>query len=154
MENGIPLTPQEKAKDRRLWKCYRWTLARYNALGELQGWRCYGCGKHRDEKSLNLDHEHFKVLAYRVVSDSPPFNKWWEAITCLKDGREFKESGHTRTQAVANLKNKVLPVSVRGFLCAGQHGMGCNTKLGKIDDPVWLLRMVDYLNNPPAKRLK
>ena len=154
MENGIPLTPQEKAKDRRLWKCYRWTLARYNALGELQGWRCYGCGKHKDEKSLNLDHEHFRITACRVVSPRPPFDKWWEATTTLKDGRYFFGTGHTRVQAIANLKNAALPNSVRGFLCRGRHGLGCNTKLVKIDDPIWLAKMIEYLKDPPAKRLK
>ena len=61
------LTPkQEKAKRARLWKCYRWTLEMYNALGELQEWKCAGCGQKAKTMPLNVDHYHFKICAKRT----------------------------------------------------------------------------------------
>ena len=147
-------TPKERAKDRRLWKNYRWTLAMYNALGEVQGWKCAGCGKHVSEKSLNLDHFHFRIQLRRSTSLELvrfPQAKW-RAYTSI-DGQAFIAAGRTQKEARLNLKDQALPVSVRGLLCAGRHGTGCNTKLGRIDDVVWLGTMIGYLNDPPAKKI-
>ena len=142
------MTPKEKAKDRRLWKTYRWTLEMYNRLGELQGWRCAGCGKHVSEKSLNLDHYHFKITLSNLTGSE--FK--WRAYTEI-DGDSFIGQGKTQKEARLALKDVALPASVRGLLCAGRHGLGCNTKLGRIDFPDWLRTMADYLENPPAKQI-
>lgn len=42
--------------------------------------------------------------------------------------------------------------SVRGLLCGGKWS-GCNRKLGKIDDKVFLANALEYIVNPPAKRV-
>jgi Recombination endonuclease VII len=42
--------------------------------------------------------------------------------------------------------------SVRGILCGGQWA-GCNRKLGKIDDIKWLRAVLEYVENPPARKL-
>jgi hypothetical protein len=147
-------TSKERAKDKRLWKNYRWTLARYNELGDVQEWRCAGCGKHVSEKSLNLDHYHFRIELRRALPSELTY--WpeikWYAFTTI-DGQEFKGQGRTQKVAREVLKDQALPFSVRGLLCAGQHGRGCNTKLGRIDDVVWLDKMIKYLNDPPARKL-
>ena len=63
------MTPQERAKDKRLWKAYRWTWAMYQALGTLQGWKCAICGRIATggHSTLNLDHEHFKIYTRRLT---------------------------------------------------------------------------------------
>jgi hypothetical protein len=146
----MEMTPQEKAKNKRLWKCYRWTLEMYNALGELQGWRCAGCGKHRDEKKLNLDHYHFKIVLMPTVNLPP--DKKWVARTDF-EGMHFSAYGKTQKEARENVKDQALPHSVRGLLCAGRHGTGCNTRLGRIDDPDWLDTIRRYLLNPPSRAI-
>ena len=45
-----------------------------------------------------------------------------------------------------------LRATVRGLLCGGRW-KGCNRKLGHIDDIPWLEKVVDYLKNPPARKL-
>jgi len=145
------LTPKEKAKDRRLWKNYRWTLEMYNRLGELQGWKCAGCGKHVSEKSLNLDHYHFKIKLNKLSGYSDGDFKWFAETEI--DGKLFSSNGRTQKIARQKLKDQALPVSVRGLLCAGRHGLGCNTKLGRIDYPDWLRTMATYLENPPARQI-
>lgn len=42
--------------------------------------------------------------------------------------------------------------TVRGLLCGGRWA-GCNRKLGKIDDPEWLQKVLDYVLNPPAQQM-
>ena len=41
--------------------------------------------------------------------------------------------------------------SVRGLLCAGR--MGCNRKLGRVDDREWLKAALRYLMHPPAREV-
>lgn len=148
------MTPQEKAKDRRLWKNYRWTLDMYNRLGELQGWKCAGCGKHVSEKSLNLDHYHFKVELRRALPSELTYapNIKWYAFTIIGDN-EYRGAGRTQEEARLVIKDQALPASVRGLLCAGRYGLGCNTKLGRTDDVAFLGKMIEYLNNPPARQI-
>lgn len=40
-------------------------------------------------------------------------------------------------------------VSVRGLLCGGRWA-GCNRRLGRVDNPDWLEKVLKYLHNPPA----
>jgi hypothetical protein len=50
--------------------------------------------------------------------------------------------------------NKALPqkMQVRGILCGGRWA-GCNRKLGRLDKIEWLKGAIDYLTDPPARRL-
>lgn len=41
---------------------------------------------------------------------------------------------------------------VRGLLCGGRW-FGCNRRLGKVDDPMWLYRALHYVADPPASRV-
>ena len=65
----VPMNVNDKdrARDQRYRKAYRITLVVYNQIGDAQGWRCGGCGKHADEfkVSMNVDHEHFKITVTR-----------------------------------------------------------------------------------------
>jgi hypothetical protein len=58
----------------------------------------------------------------------------------------------TKKAATEAAREEALPLSVRGLLCAGRYA-GCNRKLGRIDDPIWLDRLSAYLKNPPAKKI-
>ena len=140
------MTPQEKSKDKRLWKCYRWSLAMYNVLSERQHHRCAICGREALTMPLNVDHEHFKIECHRLLI----VDKVWEATTTFKDGRLFQARGATKTAAVQALKDVALPASVRGLLCAGRYA-GCNRKLGSIDNIIWLKNSTTYLEHPPAQ---
>jgi hypothetical protein len=148
------MTPQEKAKDRRLIKNYRWTLAMFNALGDYQDWKCAGCGREFTSPP-NVDHQHFKVLAARGPEFSiDGFERGWVATV-----DEFGVSawGATRTAATALARERALPLSVRGLLCAGRHcraGQGCcNRLLGRVDNIPWLKSMIRYLEDPPARKI-
>ena len=149
------LTPkQEKAKRTRLWKCYRWTLEMYNALGELQEWKCAGCGREAKTMPLNVDHFHFKIIARRDKEAEwtiGPHYKWYAST--LVEGQSIEEWGRTKIEAMAKVRERALPLSVRGLLCAGRYA-GCNRKLGRIDQIPWLENMLKYLKDPPAQRLR
>ena len=165
------LTPkQEKAKRTRLWKCYRWTLEMYNALGELQEWKCAGCGREAKTMPLNLDHKHFKIqiekptLALDHYKDwstkqaPKESNKGWIATGVLPEKILHWHWGKTQKEARQRALEEALPVSVRGLLCPGRHGRAgqgcCNRLLGKVDEIWWLEAMANYLKNPPAAKLQ
>jgi Recombination endonuclease VII len=136
-------------KDKRLRKCYGWTLAMRNALFVAQDGKCAGCGRPENpDYPLNLDHEHFLTDSFR----SPDAAQKWTAVARFKDGRSFTELGSTKAAAIAAVKNKALPESVRGLLCPGRY-RGCNRLLGRIDDIPLLEAFLRYLKNPPAKQI-
>ena len=139
------MTPKERAKDQRLRKLYRWTLEMYNRLGEIQGWRCAACGRSAKNMPLNLDHHHFKIEAHRSEEGN------WYAFT-RTNGIYVDAIARTKTEAVGVVRERALPLSVRGLLCPGRYA-GCNRKLGRIDDPKWLRSVLSYLENPPAKQV-
>ncbi len=150
------MTSQEKARDKRLQKTYGWTLEMVNALSAAQGHRCAACGRFAKEMPLNVDHKHFKVKAERRVDEGSPLKyskpfKYWLATTEI-NGRIFAGTAKTKKEAVAIVKKAAMPYSVRGLLCAGRYA-GCNRKLGRIDDPVWLRRSADYLENWPSRQV-
>jgi hypothetical protein len=149
----MELTAKEKAKDLRLRKKYRWTLAMYNALSRAQNDRCGVCGRPVKTAPLNLDHEHFKIVAARILSPNNTPDRKWGATTRFKDGRQFLGLGKTKTEAIVALKEIALPASVRGLLCPGRY-TGCNRLMGRIDDILWLKKVIAYLENPPARTLK
>ena len=143
---------RQKDRAKRLWRNYRWTLDMYNALGEAQGWRCGACGREAipGGMPLNLDHEHFVVNT--ELTGSPAKHQKWRAKIVLKDGRDFVAYAPTKALAVAQVKDKALPHSVRGLLCPGRY-RGCNRLLGRIDDIHLLESFLAYLKNPPAKQI-
>jgi hypothetical protein len=144
------MTPQEKAKDKRLRKEYFWTLEMYNALGELQAWKCAICGK--PLTIPNVDHEHPKIKIERASGYDRLYGDW-VARTVLKNGKKFETFGKKKVETLGNHKAKILPFCVRGLLCPGQHGIGCNTRLGRADDIPWLRASIKYLEDPPAKKI-
>ena len=141
------LTPQERAKAKRLYKAYRWTWAMYQALGIKQGWRCGICGRSAKNAPLNVDHEHFKVQAAR----NPDPDLKWQVWTVV-DNIRHTVFAKTKVAGVAAVREWALPRSVRGLLCPGRH-TGCNRLLGRVDNPDWLEKARNYLLNPPAKDL-
>jgi len=160
------MTPQERAKAKRLYKAYRWTWAMYQALGTLQGWKCAICGRIATggHSTLNLDHEHFKIYTRRLTlldADDATIilgglNLRWLAGTTVQ-GQVLVRYAKTKTAAIASLKEDALPLSVRGLLCPGRDGKAghgcCNRLLGRVDNPDWLEKARNYLLNPPAKSL-
>jgi hypothetical protein len=147
------VTPKEKAKDKRLRKTYGWTLEMYNALLAEQGGVCAGCGKSATLKRMNLDHYHFHIRALNssngIMSDA--VNAKWVARANV-DGCTW-HWGNTKKAVTEAARKEALPLSVRGILCAGRYGTGCNTKMGRADDPVWHAKISVYLKNPPAKKI-
>ena len=146
------LTPQEKAKAKRLYKAYRWTWARYQALGAKQGWRCGICGRIATggHSTLNLDHQHFKIEASKIEDGN--YYAWTEI-----GGQRIDAVQRFKKDAVRVCWERAVPLSVRGLLCPGRHGKAghgcCNRLLGRVDNPEWLEKARNYLLNPPAKDL-
>lgn len=139
-------TPQERAKDKRLQKNYRWTLLRYRALERVQEGKCGICGREVKNAPMNVDHFHFKITTRRTA-----LQRGWAAETII-DGKKFFASAKTKVEAMQRLKDIALPHSVRGLLCPGRY-RGCNRLLGRIDDIEWLEKTLAYLRNPPARKL-
>ena len=147
------MTTKERAKDQRLRKLYGWTLEMYNALGEIQGWRCAACGREAKNMPLNLDHLHFHVVAHRVgLNGVVPENKDYKWMAEVREFSQIQIWGMTRKAVEQEARREALPLSVRGLLCAGRYA-GCNRKLGRIDDPKWLRSVLSYLENPPARQV-
>lgn len=148
------MTPQEKARDKRLRKIYGWSLEMVNALSEIQGHRCAACGREAKSMPLNVDHIHFHITAMRgprTLGEAgiKEFEGW--NATCIEIPIGYFWA-KTKVRAMALARQAALPLSVRGLLCAGRYA-GCNRKLGRIDDPVWLRRCADYLDNWPSRQV-
>ena len=63
------LTPkQEKAKRARLWKCYRWTLEMYNALGRITGMEVCGLRSRSQDNAFECGSRAFHDLKLRTNS--------------------------------------------------------------------------------------
>lgn len=148
-------TSEEKSRDRdkRLRKTYGISASDYTRILEFQNGKCAVCGRPASDFtiSLNVDHQHFRIETFRSIrADS--LHKW-TAATTLKDGSFWVQFGKTKKDAIAHLKELVMPKTIRGLLCPGRHPPGCNRKMGMIDDPVWLRKVIAYLNDPPAKKV-
>ena len=139
------MTPQEIAKDKRLRKNYGWTLEMYNALFALQGGVCAICGKPPKTMPLNVDHVHFHVEA-----TYDPTTRFWMGV--VKECPVVRSWAETKKRAIQLTRDKFLPYSVRGLLCAGRH-RGCNRLLGRIDNREWLEKALVYLKDPPARKI-
>ena len=125
----------------------------YNALGELQNWRCAGCGREVKTMPLNVDHFHFHIETRRMLPDeydiTVPGAKW---LAMVRDLNRPPFVAKTKVEAMRLAREDALPHSVRGLLCAGRYA-GCNRKLGRIDDISWLRKVTAYLVDPPAKKI-
>ena len=150
MESGKAKTAEQKERDRdkRLRKTYGISLAQYNEILAYQDGKCAICGRKATEftVSLNVDHRHVKIHAQRSQREE----KGW--LTGCPELSPRLWWGKTKTKAIALAKDGLRPLSVRGLLCPGRH-FGCNRLLGRVDKPVWLARALDYLNDPPAKKV-
>jgi Recombination endonuclease VII len=145
------MTPKEKAKDKRLQSTYGITLEEYNKILEIQGGCCAACGRPATafNTSLNVDHEHFKVITIKEKT-----GHWRGEVTVL--GKSFWTWGNTKQEAIDNAKKGFTKYSVRGLLCPGRHGPAgtcCNRNIGRIDKPVWLRKVLAYLEDPPARKV-
>lgn len=140
------MTPQEIAKNKRLLKAYGWTLAMYYVLEQVQGGVCAICGKPPKLVPLNVDHIHFKIQVKRCCS---PIKGWVAIVPELERPAWYAK---TKAQAIRWAREDALPHSVRGLLCAGRY-QGCNRLLGRIDNLNWLKKTIDYLKDPPARKI-
>ena len=143
------MTDQEKARDKRLRKSYGWTLEMYNRLFEIQGGKCGACGRPPKPGGmpLNLDHVHFHIRMQRV--DPWQGDRWKATVSEFPDIVVY---GLTKKQTWQAARQLALPRSVRGLLCPGRYA-GCNRLLGRIDNPKLLQQFLDYLADPPAKKM-
>ena len=85
------------------------------------------------------------------MKSGSPYYKWY-ANTRVAE-KLIEDCGRTKIEAMAKVRERALPLSVRGLLCAGRYA-GCNRKLGRIDQIPWLENMLKYLKDPPAQRLR
>lgn len=151
------MTAKEKAKDRRLRKTYGWTLEMYNALGELQEWKC-PCGRALTTHA-NLDHLHLHIVSYRITKNHaiPSFANKAKWYTTVREFPDIQVWGLTKQGGIDTARCVALPRSVRGLMCHGRHGRAgsgsCNRLLGRVDNQEWLRRMADYLDDPPARKI-
>lgn len=141
---------KERARDGRYRKSYRINLVIYNQIGDAQHWRCGVCGRHQSEftVSLNVDHEHFKIILERAEDG----NGWWAKTHLRFRNADLAKWGKTQAAAKRNLKDIALPLSIRGLLCPGRY-TGCNRLMGRIDDPDWLEKVMAYLKKLPAHEI-
>jgi hypothetical protein len=156
------LEQKNKERDKRLQKNYGWTLERRTRLAEKQGNRCAICGRPEGQSPLQMDHYHFKVSAVACTHGEPktglsenglvslPYGHGWIAVAHLPHKMLPWRWARAKTDAIRLAKEDALPHSVRGLLCPGRHGTGCNTKLGRADNIEFLEKALAYLKNPPA----
>lgn len=147
---------KRRDRDKRYHRDFNIGIEFYDAILAEQGGCCGACGRPATDftVSLNIDHEHFKVFTAKpaMPEDLAKLGFRWRAWTTLKDGRKWEIYAKTQKQAIYDLKRLVLPHSIRGLLCPGRY-TGCNRLMGRIDRIDWLEKVLNYLKNPPAKRL-
>ena len=133
--------------DKYLLRHYGITLAERDAIVEIEERECPACGRAlTDDVRIEVDHEHFKTTAVNISK------KAWLATSEFR-GRLLAECfGCTKVLAMKMCRQVALRASIRGVLCGGRHA-GCNRRLGRVDKPVWLRRVADYLENPPARKV-
>ena len=134
-------------RDKRYRAKYYVGVEFYDALLAAQDGKCGACGRpHTDfTVSMNIDHFHFKVQYARIADGN------WYAWTEF-DGKRFDAVQRTQKDAIALVKRRATPHSIRGLLCPGRY-TGCNRLMGRIDKPEWLRNVLHYLENPPAKKV-
>lgn len=138
--------------DAYLKRQYGITLAERDAIIREQGGKCL-CGRPLDENCrLEVDHEHFKISTRRDTLEFSGYlskNLGWWAISSLMLAPVWAK---TKVEAIKKARKASLRLSVRGVLCGGRYA-GCNRKLGRIDNVPWLESVLNYLKNPPARRV-
>lgn len=144
----------EKTLNAYLLRTYGITLAERDAIVKEQEGVCACCYRPlTGECRLEVDHEHFKIQAFRAKGSAMDqvglHDTGWYAYT------KFIRAGvwaKTKVEAIKLAKKASQRASVRGVLCGGRFA-GCNRKLGRLDDPIWLGRSQTYLLDPPARRI-
>lgn len=142
--------------DAYLKRQYRITLEERDAIIREQNGKCL-CGRVLDENCrLEVDHEHFKIQSFRRQKDEFTAQgvKWCAYVDWPWEDISLRPIfyGRTKVEAVKAAKKGNLRKSVRGVLCGGRYA-GCNRKLGRIDNAPWLESVVNYLKDPPARRV-
>lgn len=108
-------------------------------LEYTDGSRCRACAS-------RARHRSYVQRTYGIPGET------YDALLALQGGRCFicREMPRTRRLAV---DHDHVTGAVRGLLCAGQE-QGCNWNYRKaLGDPEVARRILDYAENPPAKRL-
>lgn len=117
--------------------------------GRTPSGACKACVKH---KSLMRNYG-ITLEEYLAIGD---FQEWKCAICGKPLDRAVGLPGFGRSgRAELDHKHdggKVDRKYARGILCGGRWS-GCNRKIGRIDDLVWLSKVVSYLEDPPAKKV-
>lgn len=134
-------------RDKRYRAKYYVGVEFYDALLAAQDGKCGACGRPYTDftVSMNVDHFHFKVRYARIADGN------WYAWTEF-DGKRFDAVQRIQKDAIALVKRRATPHSIRGLLCPGRY-TGCNRLMGRIDKPEWLRNVLHYLENPPAKKV-
>lgn len=154
MAKGKARTSAEKdrAKDLRLQHKYGITLAERDTRAAQQNHKCKVCGGPLDAHGHPcVDHFHFKITLARVLDPVIlAMGVKWRAdahneqgfVICTKYAR-------TQTNARTDVKQAVMPWSIRGILCGK-----CNYGLGMVErffdaaaHPENLLPVIEYLKS-------
>lgn len=139
----------DSKRNKYLIQTYGITLEQYNKILDVQGGVCAICGrKPREGKNLAVDHRHFKVHTENIG------HKQWAAYVELSSMRQLAILGTfpTKSLAIKSSKKIAMPKSIRGILCHGKHRT-CNYMLGRVDDVNWLRGALNYVTNPPARKI-
>ena len=166
------MTDEQKlrAREKRLLKTYGISLAQYEEILKAQNGCCAICGRPATDFSVNLsvDHFHFRIGVSRCTPTSTYFGlanedkiskryaSGWIAVANIPNDILPWRWAKTKAAVIALAKEDAKRHSVRGLLCPGRHGPAgtcCNRNLGRVDNVEWLRKALNYLENPPARKI-
>lgn len=141
---------RDRAKDKRLQRKYGITLAERNERERNQEGKCKVCGGPLNAFGpCAVDHFHFRVRAFRNQEPALLSLKLkWHAQGYNELGQVILvKHAWTKAQAIADVKQEMLPWSVRGLLCFKcNYGIGCVERFfDAAAHPENLFPVVDYL---------
>lgn len=130
---------KKQKADKRRQKKYGITPEQYHQISK-DGCGMCGWKPKEGQRSLAVDHFHFKVLVSRITPVFyAPKGNWmkWYAVVKTPYATAY---GRTKKEAVTEVKEKAMPFSVRGALC-----VKCNRLLRYDVTPKLLRRAAEYL---------
>lgn len=133
------MTKKEKQKNARLLRTYGITLQEWTELMQDQHWSCWICGKKPadGQLSLSVDHDHsWKKVKVKTAKSQDG----WHASAEYR-GCDFNAVADKKSDAISEVKKKLLRASCRGALC-----VWCNRGLRYYhDNPELLRKAAKYL---------